>query len=207
MIGPRQIAGASRSIRSPSDISLTPCAIEGLDLAAYHRGTLVHPEHPRDVGPVHVGVHHPDLKACLHQGHGQVRRDGGFPYPALAGGDREDLSQVGLFYRLRGRRDLGAGPGAWGRPVRRLRGTGGIGDVDLDIVAPDPLDSRHRRAGRAHQRGGVLGSEQEGKADLAFLTDVQVPDHAGRQKVVFQPGVLDAGQRGRHARLEGLGQG
>ena len=29
MIGPRQIAGASRSTRKPSDMSFTPCASSG----------------------------------------------------------------------------------------------------------------------------------------------------------------------------------
>ena len=57
MIGPRQMAGASRSTRKPSDMSgrRGPRAAGS---SADHRRLLEHAEHPRDVGPVDVGVHH-----------------------------------------------------------------------------------------------------------------------------------------------------
>ena len=92
--------------------------------------------------------------------------------------------------------------------MRRFGRAGRIGDVDLDLVLAGRLrpPATAARADRTSV-AGILGSEQEGKADLTVLGDAEVPDHAGGEKIVLQPRVLNPGQRGRDASLEGLGQG
>ncbi len=102
---------------------------------------------------------------------------------------------------------VGAAPaggdgGSGRRLMGRAGGTGGIGDRDLDLVAPDAVDRLHGRAGLANQRGGILGSEEEREGHPARVGHREVPDHPRREQVIVQPWIPDPRQRLDHARLE-----
>ncbi len=92
-IGPRQIAGWSRSIRKPRLISFTPCASSGMILLVDHRRRLVHAHHARDVRPVDVGVHQPDARARVRERDGEVDRDRRLADAALAARDGDDAAR------------------------------------------------------------------------------------------------------------------
>ncbi len=51
MIGPRQIAGASRSTMNPSDISFTPCASSGWIFPPWTSGFPLRPNMRGMLGP------------------------------------------------------------------------------------------------------------------------------------------------------------
>ena len=111
-IGPRQIAGWSRSIRKPSEMTFTPCASSGMIFSLHHRRRLVHAHHARNVRPVDVGVHEADARAALRERDGEVHGDGGLADAALAGRDGDDAAEV---------RDSATGVGAAGRARCRRR--------------------------------------------------------------------------------------
>ena len=52
--------------------------------------------------------------------------------------------------------------------------------------------------------GGVVRSEKEGEGDPALAGDGEIPDHAGGEKIVVDPGIPDRGEGREHLRLERL---
>ncbi len=203
MMGPRQMAGASRSTRKPSDISRTPCASSGWILPGEHRRLAGRAEHARNVGPVDVGVHHADPVTRLREGDGDVGRDGGLSHPTLARRHGDDAAEIGLRRRDGGRArwDRNGGGGWTVRGARRPRR---VGHGDADSLAPDPLDSLDGGAGLANERGGIVGGEQKGEAHVSLGADREIADHARGEDVVLEPGVADGGKRRRDPRLEGF---
>jgi hypothetical protein len=95
MIGPRQMAGWSRSMRKPMLITFTPKASSGWIFSSRTGRRLVDAEHQREVGPVDVRVHDPDAQPALGEAHGQVHRDRALPHPALAARHGDDAPEPG----------------------------------------------------------------------------------------------------------------
>jgi hypothetical protein len=129
--------------------------LEWLDLSAHDGGALVDAEHARDVGTVHIGVHHTYTQTGLSESHRQVRRYRGLSDSALSRRDRQNLSEIGLLDRLlRGRHLLSGGSGWW--TVGRLRRACWVGNVDLDLVPPDALHCGYCRSRRTNKGGWIL---------------------------------------------------
>src|SRR5712692_3375450 len=156
--------------------------LERLDLAAAHLRFLICPHHPRDVGPVDVGIHEPYAVTPAGQRDGEVRGDRGFPDAALARRDREDLAEMRQLDGRRGWRDS-AGRGAWGTlPGTRaaLRGAC-IGDVDAH--GGHTLDPLRRLPHLARERAWVVAAEEERERDRTGVVGGEILDHAARQDV------------------------
>src|SRR5712692_10041889 len=167
--------------------------LERLDLAAAHLRFLICPHHPRDVGPVDVGIHEPHAVTPAGQRDGEVRGDRGFPDAALARRDREDLAEMRQLDGRRGWRD-GAGRGAWGTlPGTRaaLRGAC-IGDVDAH--GGHTLDPLRRLPHLARERAWVVAAEEERERDRTGVVGGEILDHAARQDVTAAARVLELGQ-------------
>ena len=167
--------------------------------------------------PVDVGVQHADLEAEGGQTERQIGRDGGFPDPALAAGDRDDRTDPG------NQRAHRAGPAGLLRPrtgpgTGRTTGLGGrtcgtLPRLDRGRVAVGGQDRGHRDhpgqvvhgllrllAQRLHL-GGVARVDLDDEADVAVL-EHQPRDHAERDDVGLARR-LDHGLERRHDPLFG----
>ena len=190
MMGPRQMAGASRSTMKPSDMSLTPCPRSGWILPSMISGLVIHAHHARDVGTVDVAVHQPHAVSRAHQRGGDVRGDGGLPTPPLPDEIASTLPRFGWAIEV----------GAAARPDARQG------------CAPSPSPSPswfhdvdrhgryagHRLHGLAHladQRAGILAGQHEREGHRALLVHDELRDGSGREEIGAEPGCLKRRER------------
>ena len=177
-IGPRQIAGWSRSMRKPRLITFTPCASSGTIFSFSIGGGIAEPHHARDVRAVDVAIEEPDAESLLRERDGEVHRDGGLADTALAARDRDDAAERRIGDRRRRRRhrarlrllahDRERASRRGRRRRRRLRGRGG-GRRVLHVHAHfhHAIDALDRLPRIAHERRRVARVEQQGEAHLA----------------------------------------
>lgn len=195
MMGPRQMAGASRSTRKPRDMSFTPCPSSGWILPPSIAGFCDTPHHARDVGTVDVGVHEPDAKSGLRERGGQVGRHSRLPHAPLPRRHGEHTAEVGLLDRRGWWWDAVCDSG--GRPAaRRPRHIHGH--------STDAGHCLHRFPSVPDQCGRVLAREEQREGHATPLDDCEVAHHARGEKILGKAGVLDTGQSALNKRAEGL---
>jgi hypothetical protein len=86
--------------------------------------------------------------------------------------------------------------------VSRGCGAGGIHHADPELGRVDPFDGADRGPRLPHQSGRIGSAQEKRERHLAVVRDHEVADHAGREDVILEAWVLNAGQRRGNAGLE-----